>query len=32
MNLPLGIILEVFKGGRQVYIQMKAYIGFPLLE
>ena len=24
MNLRLGIILEVFKGGRQIYIQMKA--------
>ena len=26
MNLRLGIILEVFKGGRQIYIQMKAYV------
>ena len=24
INLRLGIILEVFKGGRQMYIQMKA--------
>ena len=24
INLRLGIILEVFKGGRQIYIQMKA--------
>ena len=26
MNLRLGIILEVFKGGRQIYIQMKAQV------
>ena len=27
MNLRFGIIfLEVFKGGRQIYIQMKAYV------
>ena len=25
MHVWLGIILEVFKGGRQIYIQMKAY-------
>ena len=24
MTLRLGIILEVFKGGRQIYIQVKA--------
>ena len=26
MNLRLGIIVEVFKGGRQIYIQMKAQV------
>ena len=26
MNLRLGIILEVIKGGRQIYIQMNAYV------
>ena len=26
MHVRLGIILEVFKGGRQIYIQMKAYV------
>ena len=26
MNLRLGIILEVFKGGRQIYVQMKAQV------
>ena len=26
INLRLGIILEVFKGGRQMYIQVKAYV------
>ena len=25
MNVRLGITLKVFKGGRQIYIQMKAY-------
>ena len=26
MHVRLGIILEIFKGGRQIYIQMKAYV------
>ena len=26
MNVHLGIICEVFKNGRQIYIQMKAYV------
>ena len=26
MHVRLGIILEVFKGGRQIYIQMKAQV------
>ena len=26
MHVWLGIILEVFKGDRQIYIQMKAYV------
>ena len=26
MTLRLGIILEVFKSGQQIYIQMKAYV------
>ena len=31
MHVRLGIILEIFKGGRQIYIQMKAYV-HPLSE
>ena len=26
MHVRLGIIFEVFKGGRQIYIQMKAQV------
>ena len=26
MNVQLGISLKVFKGGRQIYIQIKAYV------
>ena len=26
MNVHLGIICEVFKNGRHIYIQMKAYV------
>ena len=26
MNVRLGISLKVFKGARQIYIQMKAYV------
>ena len=32
MNLRLGIILEVFKGGLQIYIQMKYQKNISILN